>query len=70
MQIAFDFWNISLLLAVTSIILLITAQLVSTYEGEASILVDQKKLKNTALVTGLLFLTTVVMRIYAMLTST
>ena len=64
MQIPLDFWNVSLWFAVTGIILLITAQLVSAYDGNASLLIDQRKLKTAALVVGLLFLLTVAMRIY------
>jgi Ni,Fe-hydrogenase I cytochrome b subunit len=70
MQIPLDFWNVSLWLAVTGIILLITAQLASAYEGKATILVDQKKLRTTALVIGILFLVTVAIRIYGIVTST
>jgi len=70
MQIPLDFWNVSLWLAVTAIILLITAQLISAYEGEASLLIEQKRLKNAALITGILFLVTVVTRIWAIITST
>jgi uncharacterized membrane protein len=69
MQIPLDFWNVSLWLAVTGIILLITAQLASAYDGKATILVDQKKLRTTALVIGILFLATVAIRIYGIVTS-
>ena len=68
-QIPLDFWNVSLFLAVTSIILLITAQLVSAYDGPASILIDQKKLRTAAIAMGILFLVTVVIRTYTVLTS-
>ena len=70
MQFPFDFWNISLWLAVTSIILLITAQLASAYDGKATLIIDLKKLKTMALVIGVLFLVTVAMRIYGIVTST
>jgi uncharacterized protein involved in exopolysaccharide biosynthesis len=70
MQTPFDFWNVSLWLAVTGIILLITVQLASAYEGKATILVDQKKLRTTALVIGILFLATVAIRIYGIVAST
>jgi uncharacterized protein involved in exopolysaccharide biosynthesis len=69
MQLPFDFWNVSLFFAVTGIILLITAQLASAYEGKATILVDQRKLRTAALVLGILFLTTVAIRIYGIVTS-
>ena len=70
MQIPLDFWNISLWLAVSAIILLITAQLVSAYDGKATLLIDQRRLRNTAIVMGMLFLVTVAIRIYGIVTST
>jgi len=70
MQIPFDFWSISLWLAITSITLLVTAQLASAYDGKATLLIDQKKLRNTALAIGILFLATVAIHIYGIVTST
>ena len=69
MQVPLDFWNVSLWLAVTGIILLITVQLATAYSGKATILIDQKKLRTTALVIGILFLATVAIRIYGIVTS-
>lgn len=69
MQIPLDFWNASLWLAVTTIILLITAQLASAYEGQATLLIDKRRLKNAALVMGILFLATVAIRIYGIITT-
>jgi polyferredoxin len=66
----FTFWSISLWLAVTSIILLITAQLVSAYDGPATLLIDSRKLKTAALIIGILFLATVAIHIYTIITST
>jgi hypothetical protein len=45
-------------------------QLALAYDGKASILIDLKKLKTTALLIGVLFLATVAMRIYGIVTST
>jgi hypothetical protein len=59
----FTFWSISLWLAVTAIILLITAQLASWYDGPATLLIDTKKLKQAAIVLGLFFLVTVAIQI-------
>ena len=70
MQLPLDFWNIGLWLAVTSIILLITAQLVSAYDGPASLLINAKRLKYAALTMGHLFLATVAIRIYEIITTT
>jgi uncharacterized protein involved in response to NO len=69
MQIPLDFWNISLWLAVSGIILLITAQLVSAYDGKATLLIDQRKLKTAAVIMGVLFLATIAIRIYEIITS-
>ena len=69
MQITLDFWNISLWLAVSGIILLITAQLVSAYDGKATLLIDQRKLKTAAVIMGILFLATTAIRIYGIITS-
>jgi hypothetical protein len=69
-QVPLDFWNVSLWLAVTSIILLITAQLVSAYDGPSTLLIDSRKLKAAALTMGILFLATVAIRIYKIITST
>ena len=69
MQIPLDFWNISLWLAVSGIILLITAQLVSAYDGKATLLIDQRKLKTAAVIIGILFLATIAIRIYGIITS-
>jgi hypothetical protein len=61
---------LSLWLAATSIILLITAQLVSAYDGPATLLIDSRKLKAAALTMGILFLTTVTIHIYTIIAST
>jgi hypothetical protein len=61
---------LSLWLAATSIILLITAQLVSAYDGPATLLIDSGKLKKAALTMGILFLATVAIHIYTIVTST
>jgi hypothetical protein len=69
MQIPLDFWNISLWFAVSGIILLITTQLVSAHDGKATLLTDQRKLKTAAVIMGILFLATVAIRIYGIITS-
>jgi hypothetical protein len=66
----FTFWNISLWIAATAIILLITAQLVSAYDGPATLLVNVRRLRYAALLMGLLFLATVAINICNMITST
>jgi hypothetical protein len=68
-QIPLDFWSISLWLAVTSIILLITAQLVQAYDGPQMLLIDSRKLRAAALTMGTVFLATVAIHIYTIITT-
>jgi hypothetical protein len=63
MMFPLGFWDISLLLAITAIILLITSELLSPYYERINILVNKKRLKNTALMVSVLFLATVAIRI-------
>jgi hypothetical protein len=69
MQIALTFWDISLWLAITSIFLLIAFQLASAYKGPSSILFNKKRLRTAALAMGILFLATVAIDIYGIITS-
>ena len=69
MNFPLSFWDISLWLAVTAIILLITSELTSPYYGKTNLLINKKRLKNAALTTGTLFLMTVAMRIYEIIIS-
>ena len=64
MQFPLSFWDISLWLAVTAIILLVTSELVSPHYGKTNIHIEKKKLRNVALTISILFLITVVIRIY------
>jgi hypothetical protein len=68
LQIPLDFWNLSLWFAVTSIILLITVQLASAYDGDATLFIDQKKLRTAAIAIGMLFLAMVALWIYGVIT--
>lgn len=51
--------NLSMLLAVSAILLLVTAELVPYVFGEKTLISDMKKLRNLALVLGVLFMVTV-----------
>jgi hypothetical protein len=65
-----SFWDISLWLAVTSIILLVTSELISPYYGKTNLLINKKRLKNISLTVSILFLITVAIRIINIITST
>jgi hypothetical protein len=62
-----SFWDISLWLAVTSIILLVTSEIITPRYGKTYTLVNKKRLRITTLVMSSLFLMTVVIRIYLIL---
>jgi hypothetical protein len=70
MNFPLTFWDVSLWLAVTAIILLITSELLSPYYGKTRLLINHKRLRNTALVTSTLFLITVAIRVYTIITTT
>jgi hypothetical protein len=57
--------DISLLLAVSAILLLVTAELVPYIFGEKTLVSDMRKLRFLAMVIGVLFLVTVIMIIFA-----
>jgi len=57
------FWDISLWLAVTSIILLATSEILSPYYGRVNIWINKKRLKLVSLTLGILFMITVVIRV-------
>ena len=59
--------DISLLLAVESIVLLVTSELLSPYYGAANLQINKKRLRNTAIVMSALFLITVIIRIVGIL---
>ena len=61
--------DISLILAVESIVLLVTSELLSPYYGAANLKINKKRIRNTALVMSASFLITVAIRIVGMLLS-
>ena len=58
-----SFWDISLWLAITAIILLITSEMLSPQYGKINIQINKKKLRNSALAVSILFLITAAIRI-------
>ena len=67
MMFALDFNDISLFFAVTAIVLLVASELLSPHYGKANVLINKKRLRNTAIVTSTLFLFTVAIRILSIL---
>ena len=58
----------SILLMIGAIILLVTAELTSPNFGLTNLIINKKKLKNLALVMGILFFFTIAMRIVDIIT--
>jgi hypothetical protein len=69
MEFPLTFWDISLWLAVTAVILLVTIELTSPRYGRANLYIERKRLRNITLVVSLLFLLTVAIRIYEIITA-
>ena len=69
MDFPLSFWDISLWLAVTAIILLATSELLSPHYGKTSILIENRRLRTVALTVGLLFMFTLFIRIYLIIVS-
>jgi hypothetical protein len=67
MMFPLGFLDISLLLAVTAMILLITSELLSPYFGVAHMKINRKNLKNAATVFSILFLATVIIEIVSII---
>jgi len=68
MRFPLSFWDISLWLAVTAVILLATSELISPYYGKTNFLINKKRLRGAALLFGTLFMITVLIRIYEIIT--
>ena len=63
MMFPLDYWDISILIAVITIILLVSSEIVSSYSGKVRILVDKRKLRIVATALTTVFLIIVAMRI-------
>lgn len=67
MSFPLSFLDLSLWLAVTAIILLITSEMISPYYGKTNIRLDRRRLRNLALGVSLLFLATMAIRIVSII---
>jgi len=61
------FWDISLWLGITAIILLATAELISPYSGKTNIIIEKRKMRRAALLAGIMSMMTVIARIYGII---
>jgi hypothetical protein len=69
MDFPLSFWDISLWLAITAIILLITSELISPYYGKTNLLINKKRLRNVVIIVSTLFLITVAIRVATIIIS-
>ena len=70
MRFPLSFWDISLVLAVVTIVLLITSELASPYLGRTiSLAVEKKILRRTGFIFGFAFLFTVLVRVYQVISA-
>jgi hypothetical protein len=69
MEFPLTFWDISLWLAITAIILLATAELISPYYGRISLIIEKRRLRQVASIIGILFIIIVIIRIYGIITT-
>ena len=66
MSFPLNFWDISLWLAISAIILLITSEILSPHYGKINILINRNRLRNVALMVSILFLLTLAILIINM----
>jgi len=69
MDFPLSFLDISLWLAITAIILLVTSELISPCYGKTKLIINKKRLRNAALSVSILFLITVAIRIITIIIS-
>ena len=60
-------WELSIMLAIISSTLIITSELLSSYYGKANVLLNKKRLNQSALVVTILFLVTMAFRVITVL---
>jgi len=55
--------DVSLLFAVTALILLVTSELLSPYYGKINVKINRKRLRNAAIFFSIMFLATVALKV-------
>jgi len=58
-----NLWDVNLLVAIISILLLSTSEFISISHGKINILIDKKRLRKAAILASIVFLITVAIRI-------
>lgn len=63
MQLPLSFFDITLWLAITAIILLVTAELTSPYYGRLNLLIEKNRLRLTSILVGIAFILSVILNL-------
>lgn len=69
MDFPLNFWDISIWLAVTAVLMLVVSEMLSPRYGKVNIQLDRKRLYRVALAVTVLFLLTVAMKIYVVVSN-
>ena len=69
MNFPLNFGDISLLLAVLAVILVVTSGIISPYYGRLTMLISREKLRKVSLVFFVLFLATLIIRVFEVVLS-
>ena len=69
MQFPLALWDITLVLALVTIVLLVTSELASSYLGRRNLAIEKKVLRRTALMFSIAFLFTVLVRVYQIISA-
>ncbi len=64
MEFPLSFSDLTLWLAITSIILLATSELISPYYGKTSLQIEKRRLRSAALTIGILFILAILAQLY------
>ena len=63
MDLTLPFLDITVLLAITAIILLVTAELISPNYGKINLIIDRNRLRTISTVIGIFFILTIILNI-------
>jgi len=63
MEISLPLFDITVLLAISALILLVTAELTSSYYGKINLIIDKGRLRQVSTLVGLLFILTIILNI-------
>jgi hypothetical protein len=69
MQLPISFFDVSVWLATTAIILLATSELLSLYRGKTNLPIERKRLKRVAFIVCVVFMFTVLVQMYWVISS-